>query len=228
MRTKVFLIQRDFAARCRADIAMTSNRVYLSGQRSIDGLACFCANWSALWTRCLVSLGSNHIYCQGDLVQAAIVPAVPAGGFQGIPIGTTVLMSALCGPFCNPNGFPVPIFASQPFMVWVVCPLKHACAETLVIHMLSSQSHEQALWSTTAVCFQVLEHRQLYRLLTASLLHRNLAHLTNNLSSLAHSGSRLETKVGLPAFAAMATSLMLSSNALEGNQQGCCFVTICL
>ena len=40
------------------------------------------------------------------------------GGFLGIPIGTKVLMGALCAPFCNPDGFPLPRLASQPFMVW--------------------------------------------------------------------------------------------------------------
>ena len=42
------------------------------------------------------------------------------GGFQGIPVGTKLLMAALCGPFCNPHGFSVPRLASQPFMVWVL------------------------------------------------------------------------------------------------------------
>lgn len=101
------------------------------------------------------------------------------GGFLGIPIGTKVLMGALCAPFFNLHGFPVPKFASQPFMVW--------------------------------------EHRQLYRLITAVLLHDNLAHLTGNLSSVASSGSSLEARVGSPAFAALVGSLTLSSSALEGN-----------
>lgn len=99
------------------------------------------------------------------------------GGFLGIPIGTKVLMGALCAPFLNLHGFPVPKFASQPFMVW--------------------------------------EHRQLYRLITAALLHENLAHLTGNLSSVASSGSSLEARVGSPAFAALVGSLTLSSSALE-------------
>ncbi|KAL3136320.1 hypothetical protein ABBQ38_005584 [Trebouxia sp. C0009 RCD-2024] len=99
------------------------------------------------------------------------------GGFIGIPIGTKALMGALCAPFCNLNGFPVPRFASQPFMVW--------------------------------------EHRQLYRLITGALLHQNLAHLTSNLSVLAHSGSRLEAQVGSPAFAALVGSLTLSASTLE-------------
>lgn len=103
------------------------------------------------------------------------------GGFIGIPIGTKALMGALCAPFCNLNGFPVPRFASQPFMVW--------------------------------------EHRQLYRLITGALLHQNLAHLTSNLSVLAHSGSRLEAQVGSPAFAALVGSLTLSASTLEGNSK---------
>ncbi|KAL3147379.1 hypothetical protein ABBQ32_002858 [Trebouxia sp. C0010 RCD-2024] len=99
------------------------------------------------------------------------------GGFIGIPVGTKALMGALCAPFCNLNGFSVPRFASQSFMVW--------------------------------------EHRQLYRLITGALLHHNLAHLTSNLSVLAHSGSRLEAQVGSPAFAALVGSLTLSSRTLE-------------
>lgn len=103
------------------------------------------------------------------------------GGFIGIPVGTKALMGALCAPFCNLNGFSVPRFASQSFMVW--------------------------------------EHRQLYRLITGALLHHNLAHLTSNLSVLAHSGSRLEAQVGSPAFAALVGSLTLSSRTLEGNSR---------